>query len=106
MPVHTIPVSRHNVHMDMLIFLPGIGTFVEPHGKSGRGNMRRSAEKFNTGMASFNDSRIGFFRQSNVVFIPFNKIDSVKLIKENPPGNFSKLKIFFIGQLEDAFNVP
>lgn len=106
MLIHSIPISGDYVHMNMPIFLSRIRAFIEPHGKSRRGKVRFLPEILNAGMASFNDPPIGFFRQSDIMLIPFNKINPMKLIKQNPPGNLSKLQIFFVGQFKDAFNVP
>lgn len=106
MYIDTVLVSRDNVHMDMLIFLSRIRTLIESQRKSGRCGTLFPAEKLNAGMASFNNPSIGFFSQSDVMLVPFNKINSVKLVKKDSPGNFPKLQIFFIGQFENAFHMP
>lgn len=106
MLIHTVLIGRYHVHMDVLIFLSRIGAFIETQGKSGRDEMLLPAEEFNARMASFNNPSIGFFRQSNIMLVPFDKINSMKLIEKDSPDNFSKLQILFTGQIENTLDVP
>ncbi len=106
MYIDTALVSRDNVHMDMLIFLSRIRSFIEAQRKSRGCRILFPAQELYAGMASFNNPSIGFFSQSDVMLIPFNKINAVKLIKKDSPGNFPKLQKFFIGQFENTFHMP